>query len=117
MGWMQGFNAGDVFHDIGPNVGGVTLTAAAMHGDRIQIVAIAPSFGSFESRAANFSLRSASLTISLQVAMLDRVDLEPMNYRSTAARTSLHAVDGAVDHEGQAFTAVEVQMVPLTDST
>jgi FkbM family methyltransferase len=111
--WMQGFEAGDVFYDIGANVGGMTLAAAAMHGDRIRIVAIEPSFASFESLTRNLSLNGfLSFTIPLQVALLDRTGLEPMNYQSIAAGTALHGVGEAVDHLGHRFTPVEVQMVP-----
>src|SRR6266516_5803368 len=51
LGWIRSFEAGEVFYDIGANVGGVTLAAAGIHGDRIRIVAIEPSYASFESLA------------------------------------------------------------------
>lgn len=111
--WMREFETGEVFYDIGANVGGLTLAAAAMHRDRIRIVAFEPSFGSFESLARNLSLNSLlSSVIPLQVALLDRTGLEPMNYRSMAAGTSLHGVGEAIDHMGQPFAPVAVQMVP-----
>src|SRR4051812_29641662 len=49
--WIRNFEAGDVFYDIGANCGGVTFAAAAIHGDKIRIVSIEPSFASFESLA------------------------------------------------------------------
>ncbi len=51
--------------------------------------------------------------IPLQIALLDRTGLEPINYyKSTAAGTSLHSVGRAVDHEDKEFTPVETQVVP-----
>lgn len=111
--WLGGFEPGEVFYDIGANCGGVTLTAAALHRDTIQIVAIEPSFASFESLARNLSLNGLlSSAIPLQVALLDRTGLEPMNYRDIRVGTSLHAVGEPIDHEGNPFTPVEVQLVP-----
>jgi FkbM family methyltransferase len=111
--WIRGFEVGDVFYDIGANVGSLTLATAAIHGDGVRIVAIEPSFSSFESLVRNLSLNDLlSSTIPLQIGLLDHTGLEPMNYASTEAGTSLHAVGEAVDHEGREFTPVEVQMVP-----
>lgn len=112
--WMSGFEPGEVFYDIGANVGALTLSAAAMHGDCVRVVAIEPAFANFESLVRNLSLNGLlGTTIPLQVALLDRTGLEPMNYRdSTAAGTSLHTIGAAVDQEGQYFTPAEVQLVP-----
>jgi FkbM family methyltransferase len=89
------------------------MTVAGIHGSRIRMVAIEPSFGSFESLARNLSLNGLlESTIPLQVALLDQTGLQPLNYRSTAAGTSLHAVGAAVGHLGHEFTPVEVQLVP-----
>lgn len=111
--WLRSFREGDVFYDIGANVGSITLTAAAMHRDRIQIIAIEPSFSSFESLARNLAINDLlGSTIPLQLALLDRTGLRALNYRSTAAGTSLHAVGDPIDHEGEEFEPVAVQMVP-----
>lgn len=114
LDWIHGFELGEVFYDIGANVGALTFSAAGMHGDRVRIVAIEPGYESFESLTRNLSLNNLlGFTIPLQVAMLDCTSLQPMNYQtSTAAGTSLHAVGKAVDYEGHEFTPVEVQIVP-----
>jgi len=114
LDWMRGFDPDEVFYDIGANVGAISLAAAALHGERIRIVAIEPSFASFESLARNFSVNDLlGLAIPLQVALLDRTGLEPMNYQgTTSAGGALHAVGQPVDHEGREFTPVAVQMVP-----
>lgn len=110
--WVRGFTTEDVFYDIGANVGGVTMTVAGLHPG-IRMVAIEPSFGSFESLARNLSLNGLlGSTVPLQIALLDQTGLQPLHYRSTAAGTSLHAVGVAVDHLGEPFTPVEVQLVP-----
>jgi FkbM family methyltransferase len=112
--WFKGFEAGEVFYDIGANVGRLTLLAAALHGERIRIVAFEPSFASFESLARNLSLNKLlGFTIPLQVALLDRTGLQPMNYcHTTAAGWSQHSIGEAKDYAGRAFTPVAVQMVP-----
>jgi O-methyltransferase len=112
--WLGSLQAGDVFYDIGANCGTLTLAAAAMHGDAIKIVAIEPGYANFESLARNLSHNGMlGYVTPLQVALLDRTRLEPINYyASTAAGTSLHAVGRPVDHEDNEFTPVETQMVP-----
>src|SRR5262249_7040865 len=69
--WMRSFEPGEVFYDIGANVGGLTLAVAALHGEAVRIVAIEPSFGSFESLARNLSNNGLlGFVIPLQVALL-----------------------------------------------
>jgi len=112
--WLGGLAAGDVFYDVGANCGSLTLAAGAMHGDGVKIVAIEPGYANFESLARNLSHNGMlGFVVPLQVALLDRTGLEPINYyRSTAAGTSLHAVGRPLDHEDNEFTPVETQMVP-----
>jgi len=111
--WIQGFEAGDVFYDVGANVGGVTLAVAGLHGSQVTSVAIEPSVASFESLARHLSLNKLlGFVIPLQVALLDRTGIEKLNYNSTAAGYSLHAVGEAVDHEGRPFVPAEVQLIP-----
>ena len=112
--WFRRFEPGEVFYDIGANVGGYTLAAAAMHGDSVRIVAIEPSFSSFESLARNLSANGLlGLAIPLQIALLDGTALKPIYYnRSTAAGVSLHAVGTPLSALGERIVPVEVQMVP-----
>ena len=113
LAWVRSFSADDVFYDVGANVGGVTLIVAGIHRGAVPIVAIEPSFGSFESLARNLSLNGLlESSIPLQVALLDRTGLQPLHYRSTAAGTSLHAVGKPLNHMGQKFVPVEVQRIP-----
>jgi FkbM family methyltransferase len=112
--WMRRFEPGDVFYDIGANCGGLTLTAGAMHGERVRIVAIEPSFGSFESLARNLSANGMlRFVVPLQVALLDRTGLETMFYRSTAAGTSQHGFGAPLGHMDEPFDAAECQFVPV----
>jgi FkbM family methyltransferase len=111
--WIASFEPGDVFYDIGANCGSLTLAAGSMHGSDIKIVAVEPSYSSFESLVRNLSLnKMLGFTIPLQMALLDRTGLQPMYYASTEAGTSTHAVGEAVDFNGRAFTPVEVQEMP-----
>lgn len=111
--WIRGFDPRDVFYDVGANCGGITLAAAALHRDRITIVAIEPSFSSFESLARNLSSTNMlGFVVPLQVALFDRTGVETLFYHSTAAGSSLHAVGAPVDYRGAEFDAVEKQIVP-----
>ncbi len=55
--WIENtFLPGDVFYDIGANVGAYSLIAAAKHRNRIHVVAFEPSYPSFSQLAANILL-------------------------------------------------------------
>ena len=111
--WLRSFDEDEVFYDIGANCGSLTLMAGAMHRGRIRIVAIEPSFASFESLARNLSQNDMlEFTIPLQMALLDRTGIEPMYYASKDAGTSTHAVGEPIDFQGNEFAPVEVQMMP-----
>ncbi len=112
--WFASFGDGDVFYDVGANCGSLTLAAAGMHRDSITIVAIEPGYANFESLVRNLSRNDMlGFVIPLQIALLQRTGVEPINYyRSAAAGTSLHAVGRPVDHEDNEFEPVETQMVP-----
>lgn len=111
--WLRRFDRDEVFYDIGANCGSLTLAAGAMHRGGIKIVAIEPSFSSFESLTRNLSQNDMlGFTIPLQMALLDRTGVEPMNYASTVAGTSTHAVGEPVDFNGREFSPVDVQMMP-----
>jgi len=114
LSWFGGFQAGDVFYDIGANCGALTLAAGAMHRDRIRIVAIEPGFASFDSLARNLAQNAMlGFVIPLQVALLDRTGLQTLHYNlSTSAGTAVHAVGQPVDQDGNAFTPVEAQTIP-----
>ena len=111
MAWMRGFEPDEVLYEIGANCGGVVLAAAALH-TRLRIVAIEPSYSNFESLARNVTLNNLTNVIPLQIALLDRTGILPMNYRDTAPGASLHGVGSTVDHVGQSFDPAAVQQMP-----
>lgn len=112
--WLGSLRPGDVFYDIGANCGSLTLAAGGMHGSEIQAVAIEPGYANFESLVRNLSHNDMlGFVVPLQVALMDRTKLEPINYyKSTGAGTSFHAVGEAVDQENNPFDPVETQIVP-----
>jgi FkbM family methyltransferase len=114
LAWLGALTAGNVFFDIGANCGSLSLTAGAMHGAGVPIVAIEPAYASFESLVRNLSRNGMlEFAIPLQIALMDRTGIERINYYgTTAAGTSKHAVGTSRDQEGNEFTPVETQVVP-----
>ena len=108
--WIRGFGAGEVLYDIGANVGGVTLAAAAVHSGNVRIVAIEPSFANFESLVRNLARNNLlPAIIPLQVALLDRTGMLPLNYQSLAPGTAYHEVGEPRGHMGDLFDPVAVK--------
>jgi FkbM family methyltransferase len=112
--WLSGFDAGDVFYDIGANCGSLTLLTGALHRHGVRLIPIEPGFANFESLVRHLSQNEMlGHAIPIQAALLDRTGLEPMNYwRRTEAGTSLHTVGEPVDADGREFTPAETQMMP-----
>jgi FkbM family methyltransferase len=114
LDWLGTFRTGEIFYDVGANCGTVTLAAAAMHRERMTIVAIEPAYANFESLVRNLSRNGLlRFTIPLQVALKDRTGIERWNYYgSTDAGTALHAIGNPVDYQGNPFTPFETQLMP-----
>lgn len=113
MEWLATLRPGDVFYDVGANVGAVTFAVAGMHGDSVAIVAIEPSVGSFESLTRNLASNGLlGFAIPLQAALSSATGMQKLHYTSLEAGTSLHALGAAVDYEGKSFEPAVVQLVP-----
>jgi FkbM family methyltransferase len=109
--WIETcFRKGDVFYDIGANVGAYSFVARAVTGGDCTIYAFEPSFATFETLCRNIFLNKFDKQITaLQVALADETQLLSFNYSDIAAGASLHSVGEAIDQDGQPFTAAYTQ--------
>lgn len=99
--WMRG---GDVFYDVGANVGAYSLVAAKAHDGKVRVFAFEPSFANYAQLCRNIMLNDCGDSVfALPVALSDRTVLGTFNYRDVQTGGALHAFGDALDSMGQPF--------------
>jgi FkbM family methyltransferase len=111
--WIQSFfRDGDVYYDVGANVGAYALVAAKHFKGKVRVYAFEPSFPTFKQLCTNIVLNHCQDCIMpLQVALSDRTGVEVLNYNSLTPGGALHALGAAVDYKGDSFQPVVRQPV------
>ncbi len=105
IAWIeQDFTTGDVFYDIGANVGTYTLVAAAYWKGAVPIVAIEPSAVNFHRLIRNLTLNGCREQVTpLPIALAQTTGILPFHYENLVAGGSLHTLGEARDYRGQEF--------------
>jgi FkbM family methyltransferase len=103
--WIDGFADGDVFWDVGANVGLYSVYAAINRKIRVF---------SFEPSASNYMLLNRNIEINALsdhvrafcIAFADRTCIDALNMQSTQLAGALSSFAEAIDHEGRGFKPV-----------
>lgn len=113
VAWIEAnVRPGDVFFDVGANVGAYSFVADAVAGGKASIFAFEPSYSTFAALVANVQLNRASNRIrTLQVALSHETKLETFHYSSTNAGAALHGLGEPIDEEGKLFQPAYEQAV------
>jgi len=103
--WIEDwFKPGDVFYDIGANVGAYSLVAFLFLGGKIKVYAFEPGFVTFPQLCRNIQLNCAEKSIvPLQVALFDRTSMIPLYYQNLVPGGALHALEAPIDWRGKRF--------------
>lgn len=114
VSWIEQYVVdGDVFYDVGANVGAYALIAATKVGTGGLVIAFEPSFSNFGALVEN-SLYNKLETrvVPLLVALGDEEKLATFEYSSIEAGAALHGVidDGAI---ANGKVTSKVQLAPL----
>lgn len=100
---------GDVFYDIGANIGSYSLIAAAHTSRRMKIYAFEPSFANFAQLNRNVLLNKCEGVIApLPVALWREPGVRLFRHRTVDTGGALHSIDTGSD---QGFRAVYTQPV------
>jgi FkbM family methyltransferase len=107
--WIESlFRGGDVFYDIGANVGAYALLAARRHPG-VRVVAFEPSFASYAQLCRNVVLNRCEATvITLPIALSDDTGLASFHYHDLRAGSALHSLtsNGAAVDAGVASQTI-----------
>lgn len=111
--WIHNcFQAGDVYYDIGANVGAYALVAAKAFKGTVQVYAFEPSFPTFKQLCTNVVINDCEDCVTpLQVALSDQTGMAVLNYSSLVPGSALHALGEACDYKGDKFRPVIKQSV------
>ena len=111
--WIESnFKAGEVFFDIGANVGAYSLVASKFLNDDLRVYSFEPSFITFGQLCRNVQLNGCSSSITpLQIALAEKTGIEVLNYNNLEPGGALHALGACIDYKGDAFEPVYRQPV------
>jgi len=106
--WIESwFKPGDVFYDIGANVGVYSLVAFSFLSGKTKIYAFEPGFVTFSQLCKNIYLNHAGEAIvPLQVALFDQTSITTFHYQNLVTGGALHALGDPIDQHGGQFQPV-----------
>lgn len=110
--WLGSFAPGEVFYDIGANVGMFSLTVAKIHNGRVKTYAFEPSFSTFGSLVHNvIGNRFGEVVFPFNLALGRSQGMRSFNYTDIASGASVHTLDRLVNQTGGEFTPAFKQQV------
>lgn len=111
--WLfETFHGGDVFYDIGANVGAYSLVAAACGGPTCRVYSFEPGATTFSQLCRNVAVNALERVVTpLPIALTDATRLVTFNYSNLDAGAALHAIGEPVDWKGDGYTPAYRQPV------
>jgi FkbM family methyltransferase len=109
--WIEHFlRVGDIFYDIGANVGVYSFVASKYFKQKVKIYAFEPAFMNFNQLCKNIYLNKCQDNIiPLQIALSDQTILNNFNYSSLTIGGAQNTLGEAVNEKGEAFNPVFTQ--------
>jgi FkbM family methyltransferase len=110
--WIRDYvKPGDVFYDIGANIGLYAVYAAKKHQGAVRVYAFEPESQNYASLNRNVYLNGlADQVVPFCVALTDRPRIETFNVRGhLRAGEAIHQFGSAVDDVGRPFSPVHKQ--------
>lgn len=113
VAWIEAnMRPGDVFFDVGANVGAYSFVADTVAAGRGDVYAFEPSYSTFAALVANVQLnRCGDRVRTLQVALSNVTKLETFNYSSTTAGAAMHGLGLPINEDGLRFEPAHRQLV------
>ncbi|GAB1470996.1 hypothetical protein MASR2M66_18740 [Chloroflexota bacterium] len=110
--WLSSFEKGDVFCDIGSNIGMFALTAAKLHDNKIEIYAFEPSFSTFTTLVMNIVINGfGEIIFPFSVPLSSEKRVRRFNYAELSAGAAIHSLDHVNSKQGESITSVFSQKV------
>jgi FkbM family methyltransferase len=96
VSWIErSMRPGDVFYDVGANVGSYSLIAGAQGLDGVRVVAFEPGYASYAALCDNILLNGQTdVVVPLPVVLGERTGLVMLGYSDVAAGAAEHSLAG-----------------------
>jgi FkbM family methyltransferase len=106
--WIEdSFSKGDVFYDVGANVGAYSLVAAKHFDNKIKVYAFEPSCLNFVQLSKNIFINNCQEAITpVQIALSNATGMGTFNYSNFIPGGALHAYGENIDYKGDRFEPV-----------
>ena len=114
--WVENYiKPGQVFFDVGSNIGTYSLIAAKYHKGTVKVYAFEPAFQNFPILIKNILRNNCGEIVFPLNVPLDEVDtLATFNYSSLEEGSALHAFGDPIDYKGEAFQPIFKQLAMST---
>jgi FkbM family methyltransferase len=110
--WLKSFEPGEVFYDIGANIGMFSLAVAKIHGGQVKTYAFEPSFSTFGSLVRNvIGNQFGDVIIPFSFALGRAQGMRTFNYTDIVSGASVHTLDTVVNQTGEEFKPAFKQRV------
>lgn len=111
--WIEKYiKPGDVFYDIGANIGAYSFVAWARTKGNCRVYAFEPSFSTFAALSRNIFLNNCSgKIIPLYIALGAKTDLLTFEYTNITAGEAQHSLEGAIPEGGRPIRSVFSQPI------
>lgn len=112
LDWIRNFKNGDVFYDIGANVGMISLFVAKECSGSVKVFSFEPSFSTFASLTKNVQVNHLEKIVScFQIALGESTKLGTFNYAGLEPGDALHALNTQKNYRRESFEPVFQQPI------
>lgn len=110
--WLKSFKPGEVFYDIGANIGMFSLTVAKIFNQEVKTYAFEPSFSTFASLARNVATNGFDTSIyPFCIALGNTSGMRVFNYTDLTSGASVHTLDATLNQMGGKFAPIYRQKI------
>ena len=106
--WLEkNLRKGDIFFDIGANVGAYSLVASKFTHGEVKIYAFEPSYSTYAQLCSNIIVNNCQDSIiPLNIALSNKIIVDWFYYSSLKSGESCHAFGKCIDYLGESFIPI-----------
>ncbi len=110
--WLASFKPGEIFYDIGANIGMFSLALGKIHNKQVKSYAFEPSFSTFATLVRNVIVNDLKdVVFPFDIVVGNAHGLRHFNYTDVTSGKALHTVDKVVNQKGREFLPAFSQQV------
>lgn len=109
--WIESFSPGEVFYDIGANVGAYSLVASKYFEGKVKVYSFEPGFLNFPKLCKNIVLNQCENIVPIQLALSKSKKIDNFHYHNLEIGGALHTLGEAVDIFNRGFQPAFTQQV------